>query len=104
MVYTDSPLGVIGLVDITDPAAPKPLGNIEMGGEPTNGAYLGGKVFAAVNTSESFTAPSGKLVTVDLATRAVVAECDLGGQPDSVAVAKDGTFLAVAIENERARM
>jgi hypothetical protein len=31
----------------------------------------------------------------------VVAECDLGGQPDSVARAKDGSFLAVAIENER---
>ncbi len=101
LVYTDSPLGVIGLVDITDPAAPKPLGNIEMGGEPTTAHILGGKAFAAVNTSESFTNPSGKLVTVDLATKAVVAECDLGGQPDSVAVAKDGSFLAVAIENER---
>ena len=31
VVYTDSPLGVIGLVDITDPRAPKPLGNIEVG-------------------------------------------------------------------------
>jgi hypothetical protein len=101
LVYTDSPLGVVGLVDITDPTSPKPLGNIEMGGEPTTAHILGGKVFAAVNTSESFTNPSGKLVTVDLASRSVVAECDLGGQPDSVAVAPDGSFLAVAIENER---
>jgi hypothetical protein len=45
--------------------------------------------------------PSGKLVTVDLATKAVVAECDIGGQPDSVARAKDGSFLAIAVENER---
>ena len=26
LVYTDSPLGVIGLIDITDPASPAPLG------------------------------------------------------------------------------
>ncbi len=101
LVYTDSPLGAIGLIDITDPAAPKPLGNIDMGGEPTTAKIIGGMAFAAVNTSESFATPSGKLVTVDLATRKVVAECDLGGQPDSVASAKDGSFLAIAIENER---
>ncbi|PZQ97948.1 MAG: alkaline phosphatase [Cereibacter sphaeroides] len=101
LVYTDSPLGVIGLIDISDPAAPKPLGNIEMGGEPTTAKIIGGKAFAGVNTSESYTNPSGKLVTVDLATRKVIAECDLGGQPDSVAAAKDGSFLAIAIENER---
>ncbi|MBD3764162.1 MAG: esterase-like activity of phytase family protein [Rhodobacterales bacterium] len=101
LVYSDSPLGVIGLIDITDPRAPKPLGNIDMGGEPTTTVIIGDKAFGGVNTSESFANPSGKLVTVDLATRAVVAECDLGGQPDSVARAKDGSFVAVAIENER---
>ncbi|MBL9058331.1 MAG: alkaline phosphatase, partial [Rhodobacteraceae bacterium] len=35
LIYTDSPLGVIGLIDIADPRAPKPLGNIAVGGEPT---------------------------------------------------------------------
>ena len=34
-VYSDSPLGALGPIDITDPKAPKPLGNIAMGGEPT---------------------------------------------------------------------
>ena len=101
LVYTDSPLGVIGLVDITDPADPKALGNVDVGGEPTTAKIIGDKVFTAVNTSESYVQPSGKLVTIDLATRSVVAECDLGGQPDSVASAKDGSFLAIAIENER---
>ncbi|MCE2749149.1 MAG: esterase-like activity of phytase family protein [Rhodobacter sp.] len=101
LIYTDSPLSVVGLIDITDPAAPKPLGNIDVGGEPTTAKILGGKAFAAVVTSESKTSPSGKLVTLDLAARAIVAECDLGGQPDSVAMAKDGSFLAIAIENER---
>ncbi len=101
LIYSDSPLGVIGMVDITDPAAPKPLGNVAMGGEPTTTVVIGGLAFAGVNTSESRAAPSGKLVTVDLAKKAVVAECDLGGQPDSVARAPDGSFIAVAIENER---
>jgi hypothetical protein len=72
-----------------------------MGGEPTTAKVHGGKAFVAVATSESFANPSGKLVTVDLATKAIVAECDLGGQPDSVAMAKDASFLAIAIENER---
>ena len=101
VVYTDSPLGVIGLVDITDPRAPKPLGNIDVGGEPTTAVYIGEMIFSGVNTSESFTNPSGKLVTIDPATKAVTAECDIGGQPDAVAKAPDGSFLAVAIENER---
>ena len=101
LVYTDSPLGVIGLVDITDPAKPKALGNVEMGGEPTTAHFIGDRVFAAVNTSESYAKPSGKLVTVDPATHKILAECDLGGQPDSVAAAPDGSFLAIAIENER---
>ena len=101
LIYSDSPLGVIGLIDITDPKAPKPLGNIAMGGEPTTAVVIGGIAFAGVNTSADFGNTSGKLVTVDIAAKAVVAECDIGGQPDSVARAKDGSFLAIAIENER---
>ena len=101
LVYTDSPLGAIGLVDITDPAAPRPMGNIDVGGEPTTAHFLGAKIVVGVNTSESYAAPSGKLVTVDLATRTIEAECDIGGQPDSVALAPDGSFVAVAVENER---
>lgn len=101
LVYTDSPLGVVGLIDIADPAAPKPLGNIDVGGEPTTAVFVGGMIFSGVNTSENFTAPSGKVVTVDPATMAVVAECEIGGQPDAVARATDGSFIAVAVENER---
>lgn len=101
LVYTDSPLGVIGLIDIADPRAPKALGNIDVGGEPTTAVFDEGMIFVGVNTSESYVAPSGKLVTVDPATRAITAECDIGGQPDSVAKAPDGSFLAIAIENQR---
>jgi hypothetical protein len=51
LIYTDSPLGVVGLIDITDPKAPKALGNIAVGGEPTTAKIIGGMAFAAVNTS-----------------------------------------------------
>lgn len=101
LIYTDSPLGVVGLIDITDPKAPKALGNIDVGGEPTTAKIIGGMAFAGVNTSADHVKTSGKLVTIDLATKTITAECELGGQPDSVAAAKDGSFLAIAIENER---
>lgn len=101
LIYTDSPLGVVGLIDITDPANPQPLGNIEMGGEPTSVTVIGNTAFVAVNTRESFTNPSGFVAAIDLATKAELGRCDLGGQPDSSAHADDGSFIAIAIENER---
>lgn len=101
LIYSDSPLGAIGLIDITDPANPQPLGAVDIGGEPTTVLALGGRVYAGVNTSESYTAPSGRLAIVDIATKAVEQSCDLGGQPDALALAPDGSFIAVAIENER---
>ncbi|BCY06427.1 esterase-like activity of phytase family protein [Actinoplanes sp. L3-i22] len=101
VVYTDSPGERIGFVDITDPSSPQPRGTLAMGGEPTSVAHLGHLLLAGVNTSASFTDPSGKLVVVDDRTHAVVRELDLGGQPDSVAVAPSGRYIAVAIENER---
>lgn len=101
LVYTDSPLGVVGRIDITDPANPKPLGNVAVDGEPTSVAVLGGTAFVTVNASESFTDPAGHLLALSLADGTELARCDLGGQPDSVALAPDGSFLAVAIENER---
>ncbi|MFD1882716.1 esterase-like activity of phytase family protein [Paracoccus pacificus] len=101
LIYSDSPLGAIGLIDITDPRAPKPLGNVAMDGEPTTTVVKGQRAFVGVNTSASFTQPSGVLRTVDLTTKAVTASCDLGGQPDSVALSPAGDMIAVAIENER---
>ena len=101
LVYTDSPLGVLGRIDITDPANPQPLGNLALDGEPTSVAVKGTAAFVGVNTSESYTDPSGHLAVFDLQTGAQAYDCDLGGQPDSVAMAKDGSFVTVAIENER---
>jgi DNA-binding beta-propeller fold protein YncE len=101
LIYTDSPLGVIGRIDITDPANPLPLGNIDVGGEPTSVTVIGSMAYVAVNTSESYTAPGGKLLAMDLTSGEVMATCDLGGQPDSTAHDAAGSFVAVAIENER---
>ncbi len=101
LVYTDSPLGVIGLIDITDPKAPKPLGTVDMKGEPTSVTVVGRRAYVAVNTSESYANPSGRLAVVDLDSKAEVASCDLGGQPDSVARDAKGSFLSIAVENER---
>jgi len=101
LVYTNSPKGEIGFVDIADVRAPKALGSLAMGGEPTSVAVLGKQALVAVNTSADFVNVSGKLVVVDIATRKAVAEIALPGQPDSVAVSKDGRYVAVVIENER---
>ncbi|MGJ3262870.1 MAG: esterase-like activity of phytase family protein [Salinarimonas sp.] len=101
LVYSDSPLGAVGLIDITDPANPQALGSFATDGEPTSVATLGNTAFVAVNTSESFVAPSGHLALLDVATQELTRSCDLGGQPDATAVAPDGSFLAIAIENER---
>lgn len=101
LVYTDSPLKVLGRIDLSDPAVPKPLGNVPLPGEPTSVTTLGPNAFVAVNTSESRANPSGRLLAIEIASGAERAACDLGGQPDSVAMADDGSFMAVAIENER---
>jgi hypothetical protein len=101
LIYSDSPAGGIGFVDIADAKAPKEAGFFAMDGEPTSVTVIGEKAYVAVNTSESFTEPSGKLVVVDIAGKSIEGEFDLGGQPDSIAHNKDKTILAIAIENER---
>lgn len=101
LVYSDSPAGGIGFVDITDPRAPQPAGFVALDGEPTSVTVIGGKAFVSVNTSESKANPSGTLAVVDLVSKAVEQTVDLGGQPDSVARNKAGNLLAIAIENER---
>lgn len=101
LVYTDSPGSSIGFIDITDPANPVAAGVFMPEGEPTSVAVIGNYALAGVNTSPSYTEPSGFLVEIDMNTRQEVGRCDLPGQPDSVGIAPDGSFLAVAIENER---
>ncbi|WP_159589335.1 esterase-like activity of phytase family protein [Chelativorans xinjiangense] len=101
LIYSDSPLGAVGFIDITDPNAPKPGGLLKVDGEPTSVTVVGPNAIAAVNTSASYTDPSGNLLVIDIAGKTAETSCTLAGQPDSVAVSKDGRFLAVAVENER---
>lgn len=101
LVYSDSPLGGIGMIDISDPANPAAAGFVALEGEPTAVAVRSGSAIVGLNTSESYTDPSGQLVSVTLATGEIAQSCDMGGQPDSVAISPDGTLVAVAIENER---
>ncbi|MEV0396955.1 esterase-like activity of phytase family protein [Polymorphospora rubra] len=101
VISTDAAGRRVGFLNISDPANPTPGGVFDLPGEPTSVGVHKGFVLVAVNTSESFTDPSGVLVVLDLASREVVREIDLGGQPDSVAVAPSGGYAAIAIENER---
>ena len=101
LVYTDAGQEAVGLIDISDPAAPKPGGFVALDGEPTSVTVAGGTALVAVVTSKSYVEPSGQLAVIDLAGRTVAATCDLPGQPDSVALSKDGGTLAVVLENER---
>ncbi|MGD8416970.1 MAG: esterase-like activity of phytase family protein [Pseudomonadales bacterium] len=100
-IYTDAGNEEIGFVDIRNLRHAIGQGTVAMPGEPTSLAILGPLVLVAVNTSESFTSPSGQLVVVHRFTRQIVATHDLGGQPDSIAIAPDGKRAVIVIENER---
>ena len=96
LVYSDSPGGGIGFIDITDPSAPKALGYVAVEGEPTSVTVVGDKVYAAINTSADFINTSGRLVVIDLASRTLETSVELGGQPDSLAHNDAGTLPAGA--------
>jgi hypothetical protein len=96
LVYTDSESQRIGFVDILDPAAPRQVATLDMGGEPTSVAITPDGQWALVAVSGP-----DDLAVVDLGSRAVVRRIPLFGQPDCVAINRNGRFAAIAIENER---
>lgn len=105
LAYTDGEGDAIGFVDIADPANPTPAGTLDVGGEPTSIVIWGNRALVGINTSESFTEPSGALLVVDLPVGGQVPTIrqalPLGGQPDSVALSLDTAYAAIVIENER---
>ncbi|MFT5706507.1 MAG: hypothetical protein ACI9ES_000786 [Oceanospirillaceae bacterium] len=101
LIYSDSPRGGLGFIDITQADQPKAAGFIALQGEPTSVTASTNYAYAAVNSSANFTQPSGFLASIDLTQLTVADRCDLGGQPDSVAISKDEKYIAIAIENER---
>jgi len=88
LIYSDSPLGAIGFVDISDAQNPKAGGVVKLEGEPTSVVVSGNKALAGINTSQSYTAPSGRLAVIDIAGREAEMTCELAGQPDSLALSK----------------
>ncbi|GAA1757601.1 esterase-like activity of phytase family protein [Agromyces humatus] len=108
VVYTDALGKRIGFLDVTDPGSPVGLGTVslaELGHEddqPTSVSIVGGHVLVVIDeTGGAFTAPKGRLDVLRLSDRERVASIDLGGQPDSIAISPDGTYAAIAIENQR---
>ena len=101
LAYTNSDKGSVDFVNISDPSNPSAIISVDVGGEPTSVAIHDGYAVAAVNTSSSFTDPSGKVVVIDMWDYKVVKEIALAGQPDAVSISPDGKFAAIAIENER---
>jgi len=110
VLYTDSPTGRLGFVDVRDPEAPAPGGTIDVGGEPTSVATYGKWALVAVNTREDpdgagplneFDNPSGELVVVNVSTKKIAKRIELAGQPDSIDVSPDARWAAIVIENER---
>ncbi len=101
LMFTDSPGGALVFLDATDPADLRPGGRVLPGGEPTSVAVAGTHALVSTNTSRSHKRPSGHLAVVNIASRSVAAACDVQGQPDHVAVSPDGSFAAVAVENQR---
>ena len=99
LLYTDSPLQAIGRIDITDPPRRRRSAT-SLDGEPTLSPSGDATAIVGVNTSESFTEPSGRLVALDVATRARPLL-----RPRRPArfrgAAPEGSFVSVAIENER---
>ena len=84
LVYTDSSLGVIGMIDINDPQNPKALGNIKMQGEFNTVSVIGNTAFVAVNTSDSYKNPTGKFHAINLKSLKEINRCELGVNPKSL--------------------
>ncbi|MFD6893449.1 esterase-like activity of phytase family protein [Rhodococcus sp. NPDC060086] len=108
VIYTDATAKRIGFVDIRDPANPVGTGTlslVDLGNaddQPTSVVAFGEFVLVVVDTSGGdFTDPSGRVDIVRVADRTRVHSIDLGGQPDSIAISRDGTFAAIAMENQR---
>ncbi len=108
VIYTDAAAKRIGFIDVRDPAQPVGLGTLslsELGNaddQPTSVAAVGEFVLVVVDTTGGdFPNPSGRVDVVRVGDRTRVHSVDLDGQPDSIAISPDGSFAAIAMENQR---
>ncbi|MEU0314903.1 esterase-like activity of phytase family protein [Nocardioides sp. NPDC006273] len=120
LAYTDAAGGRIGFLDITDPSSPEGIGSHDVsggkGGSPTSVSIVGDHALVVVDESTypgledtewqdeepAIGTRAGRIDVISLAApHEEVASYDLGGQPDSIAVSPDGTYAAIAMENQR---
>ncbi|HEY9251489.1 MAG TPA: esterase-like activity of phytase family protein [Nocardioides sp.] len=120
LAYTDAAGGRIGFLDIADPSSPKGIGSHDVagakGGSPTSVSIVGDYALVVVDESTypgledtewedeepAVGTRAGRIDVISLAApHEEVASYDLGGQPDSIAVSPDGTYAAIAMENQR---
>jgi hypothetical protein len=111
IAYSSSTAHTVGFVDITDPAAPRTLGVVDVAaavahgnGQPTSVAITPDGRYAVVAvldpTDPIHNADPGAVVFIDVATRSIAGSVAVGVGPDSVHVTPDGTTAVVAIEDE----
>ncbi|AUH33823.1 esterase-like activity of phytase family protein [Paracoccus tegillarcae] len=97
LVYSDSRRDLVGLIDIANPAAPRPAGQIATEGAPVAVTVIGSTGYVAADLTQDDEPAAGVLHSVDLAGQTVIDSCDLAGQPASLASRADGGQLAVAL-------
>lgn len=107
LIYTDALGKRIGFLDISDPSDIRGAGTLSLAtlgdvdDQPTSVAVVGPYVLVVVDTSASFTDPSGRVDVVRISDAKRIRSIDLGGQPDSIALTKDAKVAAIAMENQR---
>eukprot|EP00985_Skeletonema_marinoi_P020236 scaffold11938_cov206-Skeletonema_marinoi.AAC.1 len=93
-IYADQFLHSLGFTDISDASNPSPAGTMSLPGKPTVVAVKDDKyVIVAVVTKDA--ASEGKMVVVNLATKEIMKEVDLTGEPDWLALSPDKQYAAI---------
>ncbi|TWI79359.1 hypothetical protein IQ13_3763 [Lacibacter cauensis] len=91
----------IEVLDISNPAAPVLVGNINItayGGFVNSVAVSNGKVAAAIEATDKVSA--GKVVIFNTASHAAIAVVTVGSLPDMVTFTPDGKYILTANEGE----
>ncbi len=91
----------IEVLDISNPAAPVIIGNINIaayGGFVNSVAVSNGTVAAAIEATDKVSA--GKVVVFNTATHAAIAVVTVGSLPDMVTFTPDGKYILTANEGE----
>ena len=101
-VVNNSSTNRIEIIDLTDPAMPKIIGNINL--VPYNGASnsvacYNGKLAVALESTTS-KQDLGKVVVFNTSTYAEIKQITVGALPDMVTFSPDGNFILTANEGE----